>query len=251
MAFSPGGDGVRNFRRNPHTSFAAASDCAFTAPTPLAHHRDGGGRAAEQGDEIAASRRGSIPVLGVDLNRSESGGKATASGVRPSLECFRRTNASAPPAESLSAPKNFFAKTSFTQRQPPLWDRTIFGQVFVRGGMIKFSKWKVPPTGDHSSLLRPSQAHCSLLGDALHRASPDPERFRHLQDTHTFCVSHTPARPNVHLLPSIASVDPAKPVSVKSAVRRTNPAFSRNPKPPPLDGGAFTRRRPYSFSSFL
>jgi hypothetical protein len=25
--------------------------------------------------------------------------------------------------------------------------RTIFGQVFVRGGMIKFSKWKVPPTG--------------------------------------------------------------------------------------------------------
>jgi hypothetical protein len=43
-------------------------------------------------------------------------------------------------AESLPAPKNFFAKTSFAQRLPPLWDRTIFGQVFVRGGMIKFSK---------------------------------------------------------------------------------------------------------------
>ena len=28
VAFSPGGDGVRNFRRNPHTSFAAASDFA-------------------------------------------------------------------------------------------------------------------------------------------------------------------------------------------------------------------------------
>src|SRR6516225_7870902 len=73
--------------------------------------------------------------------------RSTASGVRPSVECFPRTDASAPPAESLPAPKNFFAKTSFTQRLPPLWDRTIFGQVFVRGGMTKFSKWKVPPTG--------------------------------------------------------------------------------------------------------
>src|SRR5262249_8782773 len=73
--------------------------------------------------------------------------RSTASGVRPSLECFRRTDASTPPAESLPAPKNFFAKTSFTQRPPPLWDRTIFGHVFVRGGMSKFSKWKVPLPG--------------------------------------------------------------------------------------------------------
>src|SRR5262249_10852888 len=99
--------------------------------------------------------------------------RSTASGVRPSLECFRRTNASAPPAESLPTPKNFFAKTSFTQRLPPLWDRTIFGHVFVRGGMSKFSKWKVPLPGGqarrnkllvswgHSSSLRPSRAHCS------------------------------------------------------------------------------------------
>src|SRR5262249_49760617 len=35
-----------------------------------------------------------------------------------SVECSRRTDASAPPAESLPAPKNFFAKTSFTQRLP-------------------------------------------------------------------------------------------------------------------------------------
>src|SRR5262249_11573650 len=34
--------------------------------------------------------------------------RSTASGVRPSLECFRRTDASAPPAESLPTPKNFF-----------------------------------------------------------------------------------------------------------------------------------------------
>src|SRR6516165_12580271 len=43
---------------------------------------------------------------------------STASDVRPSVKCFRRT-ASAPPAESLPAPKIFFAKTSFTQRLPP------------------------------------------------------------------------------------------------------------------------------------
>src|SRR6516164_9751246 len=46
----------------------------------------------------------------------------------------------APRAESLPAPKNFFAKTSFTQRLPPLWDRTIFGQVFGRGAVTKISK---------------------------------------------------------------------------------------------------------------
>ena len=86
--------------------------------------------------------------------------------------CFRRTDASAPPAESLPAPKNFFAKTSFTQRLPPLSDRTIFGQVFVRGGMIKFSKWKVPPTGGASA---PQQAAGSRFFEIRrHRAGPDP-----------------------------------------------------------------------------
>src|SRR6516164_9953003 len=52
-------------------------------------------------------------------------------GVRPSIEYFRRNDASAPPAESLPAPKIFLQKKGY-----PLWDRTIFGQVFVRGGMI-------------------------------------------------------------------------------------------------------------------
>jgi hypothetical protein len=28
---------------------------------------------------------------------------------------------------------------------------TVFGQVFVRGGMTKISKWKVPPTGGSSA----------------------------------------------------------------------------------------------------
>src|SRR5262249_14745845 len=52
----------------------------------------------------------------------------------------------APTAESLPAP-NFFAKTSFTQRLPPLMGRTIFGQVFVRGGVSNFQNPKLPPTG--------------------------------------------------------------------------------------------------------
>src|SRR6516165_360347 len=56
--------------------------------------------------------------------------RSTASGVRPSVECFRRTDASAPPAESLPAPKNFFAKASLTQRLPlygtePFLDRFL------------------------------------------------------------------------------------------------------------------------------
>src|SRR5262245_28980864 len=57
-----------------------------------------------------------------------------------------RHRASAPPAESLPAQKNFFAKTSFTRKAPPLSGRTIFGQVFVRGGMTN-SKWNVPLPG--------------------------------------------------------------------------------------------------------
>src|SRR5262249_18001700 len=55
-------------------------------------------------------------------------------------------HASAPPAESLPVPKNFFCKSVFHTKAAPLWDGTISGQVFGRGGMTKFSKWKVPPT---------------------------------------------------------------------------------------------------------
>jgi hypothetical protein len=41
----------------------------------------------------------------------------------------------APTAESLPAPKIFFAKTSFTEGY-----QNHFGQVFVKGGMNKISK---------------------------------------------------------------------------------------------------------------
>src|SRR5262245_11023533 len=50
-------------------------------------------------------------------------------------------------SEISPTPKNFFAKASFTQRLPLCGTEPFFGQVFGRGGMTKFSKWKVPPTG--------------------------------------------------------------------------------------------------------
>ena len=68
--------------------------------------------------------------------RTVRGTRSIASGVRPSVECFRRTDPSAPPAESLPAPK-FFCKNVFYTKATPFMGRTIFGQVFVRGGMSK------------------------------------------------------------------------------------------------------------------
>src|SRR6516225_1819073 len=47
---------------------------------------------------------------------------------------------------NLSRHQKFFCKNVFHRKAYPLYrDGTIFGQVFVRGGMIKISKWKVPP----------------------------------------------------------------------------------------------------------
>src|SRR6516162_3647564 len=48
---------------------------------------------------------------------------------------------------NLSRHQKFFCKNVFHTKATPLWDRTIFGEVCVRGGMIKFSKWKVPLPG--------------------------------------------------------------------------------------------------------
>ena len=48
---------------------------------------------------------------------------------------------------NLSRHQKIFSKIVFHTKATPLWDGTIFGQVFVKGGMIKSSKWKVPPTG--------------------------------------------------------------------------------------------------------
>src|SRR6516165_6156600 len=77
---------------------------------------------------IRSESRWQVPVrLGAQCLTQQ---RPTASGARPSVECFRRTDASAPPAESLPAPKNFFAKASLTQRLPlygtePFLDRFL------------------------------------------------------------------------------------------------------------------------------
>src|SRR5262249_7667090 len=65
--------------------------------------------------------------------------------VFPKNRCERAASGISP------GTKNFFCKKVFHTKATPLWDRTIFGQVFGRGGMIKFSKWKVPPTGGSSA----------------------------------------------------------------------------------------------------
>jgi hypothetical protein len=62
----------------------------------------------------------------------------------------RRTDASAR-QRNLSRHQKFFLQKRLSHKGYPLYGRTIFGQVFVRGGMIKFSKWKVPPTGGPSA----------------------------------------------------------------------------------------------------
>src|SRR5262249_30311061 len=58
--------------------------------------------------------------------------------------------------------------------------------------------------GDHSSLLRPSQAHCSFLRDALHRASPNAKGLGQPQDTHTLgkLLSHLSLGRPVDLRPA-------------------------------------------------
>jgi hypothetical protein len=42
--------------------------------------------------------------------------------------------------------RKFFAQTPSTERLPPFWAETVFGQVFGRGGMSKSQNPTVPPT---------------------------------------------------------------------------------------------------------
>src|SRR6516162_1370467 len=80
---------------------------------------------------IRSESRWQVPVrLGAQCLTQQ---RPTASGARPSVECFRRTDASAPPAESLPAP-NIFAKASFTQRLPPFMGQNHFWTGFCQRG---------------------------------------------------------------------------------------------------------------------
>ena len=53
-------------------------------------------------------------------------------------------------SKSFPAPENFFLQERLPQKgYPPFWGRTVFGQVFGRGGMSNFQNPKVPPGGSH------------------------------------------------------------------------------------------------------
>src|SRR6516225_9497790 len=53
----------------------------------------------------------------------------------------------APRAECLPAPKNFFAKTSFTQRLPPLWAEPFLDRFLSEGARPKSRNEKSPLPG--------------------------------------------------------------------------------------------------------
>src|SRR5262249_45193343 len=63
------------------------------------------------------------------------------SRVFPKNRCERAASGISP------GTKKFFCKGVPHTKATPLWDGTIFGQVFVRGGMTKISKWKAPLPG--------------------------------------------------------------------------------------------------------
>src|SRR5262249_50672193 len=99
----------------------------------------------------SAYHGGNGRALWAILNRSESGRqvpvplggrdpaqcliqRSAASGVRPSLECFRRTDASAPPAESLPTPKNIFLQKRLSHKGYPLYRTEPFLDMFLSEG---------------------------------------------------------------------------------------------------------------------
>jgi hypothetical protein len=72
--------------------------------------------------------------------------RLTASGVRLSVECFRRTDASAPPAESLPALK-FFQKRLSRTKATPFYVQNHFWAGFWERGREQNRKMESPLPG--------------------------------------------------------------------------------------------------------
>src|SRR5262249_36865229 len=70
-------------------------------------------------------------------------------------------------ASRISAPKIFLQKR-LSHKGYPLYGQNHFWTVFVRGGMNKISKWKVPPTGGSSA----PQQTLDELGTHSHCCAP-------------------------------------------------------------------------------
>src|SRR5262245_18039513 len=73
---------------------------------------------------------------------------------KPSDQRSLHRSLSARRERNLSRHQKIFLQKCFHTKATPLWDRTIFKQVFVRGGMIKCSKWKVPLPGGQARRSR-------------------------------------------------------------------------------------------------
>ena len=118
---------------------------------------------SESGRQIPVPRARLRTVPDTTLNRIRC---PAFTRVFPKNRCGRIASGISP------GTKKFFCKNVFHTKATPLWDRTIFGQVFVRGAMNKISKWKVPPTRGGA----PQQAagSCSLLRDTTASCQPRP-----------------------------------------------------------------------------
>src|SRR5262249_56266275 len=88
--------------------------------------------------------------------------------------------------------KIFLQKRLSHKGYPPLWDRTIFGQVFVRRGMIKFSKWKAPLPGGGSAAR---QNEVGLRGSYRHLVPPYLEEVRRQDKMRSASRLQTPPPP--------------------------------------------------------
>src|SRR5262249_45391132 len=97
-----------------------------------------GSRTAERDD------RSAVPAHGPELRRIRC---PAFTRVFPKNRCERTASGISP------GTKKFFCKNVFHRKATPFLGQTVFGQVFVRGGMNKISKWKVPPTRARGSSL--------------------------------------------------------------------------------------------------
>src|SRR5262249_5027495 len=97
--------------------------------------------------------------------------RSTASGVRPSVECFRRTDASAPPAESLPTPKIFLQKR-LSHKGYPFMGQNHFWTGFCQRGHDYILKMESPPYRGASASEQPFGRTNGAGGSPLFIAPP-------------------------------------------------------------------------------
>src|SRR5262245_11447124 len=113
--------------------------------------------------------------------------------------------------ESLPAPKNFLQKRLSHNGYPLSVANRFWTDFWERGHNLNRQKKSPPYRGrgaTHKSSPTKAKWQCwlsaNLLCDALHRASPDAERLRALQNAHTLrkLLSHLPFGRAIYLRPA-------------------------------------------------